>query len=393
MNKIQVIQVKTRRAMNDFIKLPHRLYQGDNCYVPDLDIDIRSAFDIRQNAGLEIAEMQAFVAYDERQQAVGRVAAIINHKANSKWNEKNVRFGMLEFIDDLRVSEALMEAVAKWGQERGMTHLQGPMGICDFDKEGMLIEDFDLVGSMNTIYNPPYYPQHLNQLGFEKAADWVQIQVKVPTTVPEKYARVARFCRNTMGMQLTTMTQRQIAKEDYGRQVFRLLNEAYSPLFGFTELSEGQIDQFVDKYLKMVDLQLVPIVFNDKHEMVGVAVTMGSLTDALRKSKGQLLPTGWWHLMRSLRWKREHQVELLLIAVRPDYQGKGINALFFDYLIPMFNKYGFDTAETGPQLEDNFKELSQWKPLDPKLVKRRRCYKKGILAPSAVCSVNGGLHT
>lgn len=379
MNNIQVKKVVTRKEMDDFIRLPRHLYKGNDCYVPDLDLDIRSTFDAKQNAGMEISDIQAFVAYDEQGHAVGRVAAIVNHAANSKWNEKNVRFGMLEFIDDPRVSEALMKTVANWGQERGMTHLLGPMGICDFDKEGMLIEDFDLVSSINTIYNPPYYPQHLTRLGFEKAADWVQIHVKVPPTVPDKYARVARFCRNTMGMQLTTMTHRQIEKEDYGRQVFRLLNEAYSPLFGYTELTERQIDQFVDKYLKMVDLRLVPVVFNDKHEMVGVAVTMGSLSDALRKSKGRLFPLGWWHLLRSLRWKREHQVELLLIAIRPDYQGRGVNALFFDYLIPMFNKFGFDSAETGPQLEDNFKELSQWKPLDPKVIKRRRCYKSSIL--------------
>lgn len=346
--------------------------------MPDLDIDIRRTFDRRHNAGLENSEMEAFVAYDDEGHAVGRVAAIVNHAANRKWQVRNVRFGMLEFIDDLRVSAALMEAVAEWGRKRGMDHMQGPMGIFDFDKEGMLVEDFDRVGSMITLYNPPYYPQHMERLGFKKEADWVQVLINVPPSVPGKYRRVADYCREAMGLSVTTLTRRQIEREGYGHEMFRLLNVAYSPLFGFTEMTEGQIDQFVSRYLKMVDLRMVPVVFNAEGEMVGVAVTMGSMSDALRKSRGRLFPLGWWHLLKSLRLKRERKVELLLIAVRPDLQGLGVNALFFDHLIPVFNRLGFEWAETGPQLEDNIKELTQWQPLEPKVVKRRRCYGRPV---------------
>ncbi|MGN0281041.1 MAG: N-acetyltransferase [Prevotella sp.] len=378
MKEIDVKRVTSRRQMNDFVNLPRHIYKGNTCYVPDLDLDIRQTFDSRHNAGLENSEMEAFVAYDEEGHTVGRVAAIVNHAANRKWQVRNVRFGMLEFIDDLRVSEALMEAVAQWGRERGMSHMQGPMGIFDFDKEGMLVDDFDLVSSMITLYNPPYYPQHMTRLGFEKEADWIQISIKVPQTVPAKYARVADYCRLAMGLTVTTLTRRQIESEGYGHKLFQLLNEAYSPLFGFTELTERQIDQFVSRYLNMIDLRMVPVVFDQKGDMVGVAVTMGSMNDALRKSRGRLLPMGWWHLLKSLKLKREKKAELLLIAVRPDLQGMGINALFFDHLIPIYNKLGFEWAETGPQLEDNVKELSQWKPLDPKIVKRRRCYGRSV---------------
>lgn len=378
MGKVTVKKVKTPTEMDDFVRLPHRLYAGSRQYVPDLDRDIRETFDPRKNAGLEYSDIQPFVAYDEEGTCVGRIAGIVNRRANEKWKNRNVRFGFIEFIDDPDVSEALLKAVEAWGREQGMTHIQGPMGIFDFDKEGMLVEDFDQMGSMITIYNPPYYPLHLEALGYEKEVDWVQVRIDVPKEVPAKYARVARLSKEMFGLKIRKLTDEDIHKRGYGKKVFELLNLAYSPLFGYTELTDKQIDSFLKRYLPLIDKRMLPVIEDEKGRIVGVTITMGSLSHALRKSGGRLLPFGWFHLLRALKWKHEDKAEMLLIAVHPDYQGLGVNALFFDELIPVYNRLGFRWAETGPQLESNIRELSQWKPLNPTFTKRRRCYMKAL---------------
>ncbi len=363
--------------MDDFVRLPRAIYAGNPCYVPDLEMDIRETFDPRKNAGLDFTDIRPFVAYDEAGRAVGRIAGIINHRANEKWGTRNVRFGFIEFVDDPRVSAALLGAVEQWGREQGMTRIQGPMGIFDFDKEGMLVEDFDQMGSMVTIYNPPYYPRHLEALGYAKEVDWVQVSIEVPAEVPAKYARVAGLSKEMFGLRVRKLNTKEV-HEGYGRRVFHLLNEAYAPLFGYTELSDRQIDDYLKRYVPLLDWRMLPVVENEQGELVGVAITMPSLSHALRKAKGRLFPFGWYHLVKGLKWKRESKAELFLIAVRPDYQGLGVNALFFADLIPVYNRLGFTHAETGPQLEHNVKELSQWKPLNPTLGKRRRCYQKDL---------------
>lgn len=378
MNEIDIRKVSTKKDLRDFVQLPYKLYAGNSCYVPDLESDIYNVFNPSQNSGLEFTDIMPFMAYDAQGNAVGRIVGIINHRANQKWNTRNVRFGLIEFVDDRKVSAALLSAVETWGKEHGMEQIQGPMGIFDFDKEGMLVEDFDQLSSMITIYNPPYYPAHLEALGYEKEVDWIQVCIEIPKEVPEKYARVARLSKEMFGLTVRKLTHADIYKRGYGRKVFELLNQAYAPLFGYTELSDRQIDEYVNRYLPLIDKRLIPVVENDKGEIVGVAITMGSLSHALQKAKGRLFPFGWYHLLKALKWKREEKVDMLLIAVRPDYQGLGVNALFFDDLIPIYNQYHFRYAETGPQLEDNVKELSQWGPLHPAYTKRRRCYKKKL---------------
>lgn len=378
MKEIKVKKVCTKHEMDEFVQFPHRLYAGCPYYVPDLDMDVRETFDAKKNVGLEFCDIQPFIAYDGSGQVVGRIAGIINHHANEKWHTRNVRFGFIEFIDDLDVSSALLAAVEQWGRKHGMEVIQGPMGIFDFDKEGMLVEDFDQVSSMITIYNYPYYPKHMEALGYEKEVDWVHVRVAVPEKVPAKYARVAKLSKEMFGLHVKKLTDEDISKGGYGRKVFQLLNVAYSPLFGYTELSDKQIDAYLKRYLPLLDKRLIPVVENEQGELIGVAITMPSLSYALQKTRGKLFPVGWFHLIRALKWKKEDKAELFLVAVRPDYQGLGVNALFFDDLIPIYNKCHFKWAETGPQLETNVKELSQWKPLHPSIIKRRRCYRKCI---------------
>ena len=362
--------------MSDFIGLPRKIYADCPQYVPDLDLDVRAMFRPKKNTALEFCDIQPFVAY-RGSEAVGRIVAIINRRANERWQRACVRFGFIEFEDDTEVSRGLLEAVGEWGRERGMQRIIGPLGITDFDKEGMLVEDFDLQGSMTSIYNPAYYPQHMQALGFQKEVDWLQVRINVPQEVPARYQRVAQYAREQVGLHVRKMTVEEL-KGDYSQRVFQLLNEAYAQLYGFTEFTPGQVRDFVHKYLNVLDLRLVPVVENEQGELVGVAVTMRSIADALRQSRGRLLPVSWFRLLKALRHPHSDGAEMLLVAVRQDYQGLGVNALFFDDLIPIYNQCGITWAETGPQLEDNMRVLSQWKPLNPTFVKRRRCFGKEI---------------
>lgn len=310
--------------------------------------------------------------------AVGRVMAIINRHANEKWKSNVVRFGYLDFIDDDEVSKALLDKVAEWGRACGMDTVQGPLGITDYDKEGMLMSDFGLLGSMFTYYNYPYYPMHMERLGYSKAVDWLSIRIAIPKELPAKYKRVANLSAEMFELKVRTLTKKEV-KNGYIHKIFDLLNTAFSPLFGFSEFSSEQAEEYMNMYLPLVDMRMIPVVENAQGETVAVAVTIGSLSHAMRHCHGRLLPFGWLSLLSSLKWKHEDTVELLLIAVRPDLQGLGITAMLFDHLFPVFKEYGFKWAETGPQLEDNFKELRQWNALNPEFVKRRRCWQKAIV--------------
>ena len=376
--KCTVKAVQTKRQMDDFVKLPRKIYKGNSCYVPDMESDVRGWFDPKHNPGLQHSEVAPFVAYDERGEVVGRIVGIINRKANEIWNGSCVRFGWIEFVDDTDVSAALLKAVEDWGRSKGMDSIQGPLGISDFDKEGMLIEDFDKMGSAITIYNPPYYPQHMVQHGFGKEVDWIQVKIEIPKEVPARFARVQKLVEEMYGLKVKKLTPKEVFKEGYGRKIFRLLNEAYSQLFGYTPHSDEEADAFVSQYIKMLDLKMLPMVEDEKGDLIACSITMPNLSRALQKSKGRMFPLGWYHLLRALKFKHEDEVELLLIAVHPEWQALGINALIFADLIPVFNEKGFRSAETGPMLEDNLKVLTQWKALNPTIYKRRRCFSKEI---------------
>ena len=376
--KCTIKAVQTKRQMDDFVKLPRKIYKGNSYYVPDLERDVRNWFDPKHNPGLQHSEVAPFVAYDEKGEPVGRIVGIINRKANEIWKGSCVRFGWIEFVDDADVSAALLKAVEDWGRSKGMDSIQGPLGISDFDKEGMLVEDFDKMGSAITIYNPPYYPEHMVQLGYGKEVDWVQVRIEIPKQVPPRFARAQKLVNEMYGLKVKKLTMPEVFKEGYGRKIFRLLNAAYSQLFGYTPHNEEEADAFVSGYIKMLDLRMLPMIEDNEGNLIACSITMPNLSRALQKSKGRLFPFGWYHLWRALKFKHEEEVELLLIAVHPEWQALGINALIFADLIPVFNEKGFRYAETGPMLEDNLKVLTQWKALNPTTYKRRRCFSKEI---------------
>lgn len=379
MQAIHITPVESKKDLKSFIHFNYDLYKNNEYAVPELALDLMNTFSKKKNAALEFCDFQLFLAKREGK-VVGRIAAIINHKANKVWETKEVRFGWIDFIEDTAVSKALLDTVEKWGKERGMKKMVGPLGFTDFDREGMLIEGFDRLGTMSTYYNYPYYPQHMEQHAMEKEIDWVERYVACPDEIPEKYARISALVAKRSGLRVKKLqNMKEVMRENWGHKIFRLINDSYSPLFGYSPLSEKQIDQLVNTYMPLVDLRMQSLILNEADELVGVGISMPSIVRALQKARGQLLPFGWWHLLKALKWKHEDGVELLLIAIRPDYQSKGVNALIFNDLIPVYQEMGFKWAETNPQLEDNFQSQAQWEYLNPIVHKRRRCYKRNII--------------
>ncbi len=364
--------------MEKFIRFNYRLYKDNAFSVPDLFDDMLNTFNKKKNAAFEFCEADYFMAYKD-DKLVGRVAAIINTKANEKWNKKEVRFGWIDFIDDLEVSDALLKAVEEWGKARGMEYIQGPLGFTDFDAEGMLIEGFDQLSTMATIYNYPYYPEHMTKLGYEKDADWVEYKIYIPEAVPEKHQRISELIQRKYNLKIKKYTSSKKIAKDYGQKIFELMNEAYSPLYGYSALSQRQIDQYVKMYLPILDLRMVTLITDANDELVCVGVSMPSLSRALQKANGRLLPFGWYHLLKALFMKhRAPMLDLLLVAVKPEYQNKGVNALLFSDLIPTYRKLGFIFAESNPELELNGKVQAQWDYFKTEQHKRRRAFIKKI---------------
>lgn len=310
---------------------------------------------------------------------MGRVAAIINHKANRTWNKKDVRFGWIDFIDDAEVSEALMRTVEQWGKERGMTHIQGPLGFTDFDAEGMLIEGFDQLSTMSTTYNYPYYSTHIERMGFEKDADWVEYKIYIPDDIPDKHKRISELIQRKYNLNVVKCTSARTLAKKYGQAIFELMNEAYRPLYGYSALSQRQIDQYIRMYLPIIDLRMVTLITDADDRLIAVGLSMPSLSKALQKSNGRLLPLGWYYLGKTIFLKRYPKIlDLLLVAVKPEYQNKGVNALLFSDLIPVYRKLGFEYAESNPELEMNGKVQAQWEYFKTEQHKRRRCFVKEI---------------
>ncbi|WP_337482573.1 N-acetyltransferase [Prevotellamassilia timonensis] len=375
---VEIKKVTTKSELKRFIRFNYEFYKDNPYSVPDLYDDMLNTFSPKKNAAFEFCEADYFLALRDGK-IVGRVAAIINRRANETWNRKTVRFGWIDFVDDMEVSTALIDTVKQWGKERGMTEIEGPLGFTDMDAEGMLVEGFDQLSTMATIYNYPYYPQHMERLGLSKSADWVEMKIYVPDAIPEKHRRISDIIAKRYNLHIRKLkSKKEVRQSGVAHDIFRLINDAYTPLFGYSRMTERQIDQYVKMYVPVLDLRMVSIVENEQNEIVAVGISMASLSRALQKAKGRLLPFGWYHLLKALMWKRPKVLDLLLVAVRPDYQGKGVNALLFTDLIPVYKELGFEYAESNPELEMNEKVQNQWQYFKTEQHKRRRCFKADI---------------
>ncbi len=377
---VEIKKVQTKKDLKTFIEFHYDLYAGNEYDVPNLFSDDMNTLRKDKNAAFDFCEAEYFLAYKDGKLA-GRVAAIINHRANEKWQTKSVRFGWIDFIDDIEVSGTLFKAVEDYGKAHGMEQMIGPLGFTDFDPEGMLTFGFDELGTMATIYNYPYYPEHMEKhQGFVKDNDYVEFKIFVPEEVPEKMRKISEMIMKRYNLHIRTLTKKEIFEGGMGKKIFGLINDTFKDLYGFSELSEKQIDQYVNMYLPLADLNLIPVVEDwstEEHKLVGVGITIPSLSRALQKCRrGRLLPFGWWHVLRSLKMHKTNIVDLEMIGVLPEYRSKGVNALMFYHLIPWYNRYGIEWGESQVEMETNENVQSQWSYFNTVNHKRRRCYKK-----------------
>ncbi|WP_278820394.1 N-acetyltransferase [Hoylesella nanceiensis] len=383
MTSITIKKVETKEDLKAFIEFHYDLYEGNEYDVPNLYSDEVNTLSKDKNAAFDFCVADYYLAIRDNK-VVGRVAAIINNKANEKWDQKRVRFGWIDFIEDKEVLEALLKAVEDFGKAHGMNEIVGPLGFTDMDPEGMLTWGFDQLGTMPTIYNYDYYPRLLESLpGYEVDNKYVEYKLFVPDTVPEKYAKIAEMIQNRYNLRIKKLTKKDVFEGGYGKKIFELINSTYKDLYGFSELSQKQIDQYINMYFPFADLSLITLVEDASadNKLVGIGITLPSLSEALQKcKKGRLLPFGWFHLLRAIKFHKTKIVDLLLIGVLPEYRMKGVNALIFADLIPRYQAYGFEWGETQVEMETNTNVQSQWETLNPVMHKRRNCYKKVLNA-------------
>ncbi|MDE6576969.1 MAG: N-acetyltransferase [Muribaculaceae bacterium] len=366
----------TKDNLRIFTQFQIDLYKGNPYYVPPLISDDVATLLPEKNPAFEFCEAAYFMAFRDGK-AVGRIAGILNKQVNEHHKTQNARFGFIDFIDDPEVSEALLKAVEDWARKKGMKKLIGPLGFTDLDHEGMLIEGFQELGTMATIYNHAYYAEHLERLGYKKDSDWVEFLIDVPDKVPEKMSRIAEIVKKKYNLKVLKYKSRNRIKSEYGRALFHLINDAYDGLYEYSHLTERQIEYYIDVYLGLLNLDLVTLIVDKQGHLVGVGISMPSMSKALQKSMGKMLPFGWFHLLKGLKGKND-KVDLLLVAVKPEYQNKGVNALLFADLIPVYQRYGYKQAESNPEMETNSKVQNQWEYFDYRQHRRRRSFYKNL---------------
>jgi len=384
MSAIEIRRVANKRDLKAFIELHYELYKGNKYDAPNLYSGELKTLSKDKNSAFEFCEAEYFLAYKDGQ-LVGRVAAIINHRYNEQWQRKAVRFGWIDLINDVDVMRALLTAVEDYGRQKGMTEVIGPLGFTDMDPEGMLIEGFNELGTMATIYNYDYYPKLMEQMeGYKKDNDYVEYKAFVPKEgMPEKFKKVAEMVQKRYNLHCPQIKRSQVFGPDgYGRKVLTVVNQTFANLYGYSQMTDRQIDEYVNEYFKFFSMDMLCVIEDwntPDHKVVGVGISIPSLTKALQKCrKGRLWPFGWWHVLRALKFHKTDVVDCLLVGVLPEYRPKGANALLFYTLIPIYQKYGFKWGETHVHMESNTAVQAQWQYLENEQHKRRRCYVKEI---------------
>jgi len=372
---VEIRRVESLRELRQFISFPVRLYREETNYVPAPRLDEVRTLRKDKNPAFEFCEAEYWTAWRDGK-LVGRIAGIINHRYIEKWGNKWARFGWIDFIDDSEVSEKLLEAVEEWAASKGMSAVHGPLGFTDLDREGMLVDGFGELATLATIYNYPYYPQHLERLGYHKDVDWLQFQIFTPKEIPEKVQRVTDLLAKRSGVHLYEWTDKRVLVKKFGRELFHLIDETYSMLYGTSPLTERQVDTYIKQYLGFVDPRFTKILVDDQERLIGFGISMPSLSKAFYRSRGRLFPTGWYYVLQAL--KHPQVLDLYLVSVRPDYQSRGVLAIVMNALQRSALEAGVEYAETNLELEDNVKVQSIWKDYPKRQHKRNRVYKKEL---------------
>ena len=373
---VTVEEVKTKKELKLFVNYPNVLYKNCPQYVPSFYDDDMSDWDRTKNPAFDYCDAKCFLAYRDGK-VVGRIGAIISHKANEKWGKKQMRFSQVDFIDDYEVSEALFRAVEEYAAEMGCNEVHGPLGFTDLDREGMLVEGFDKRSMFITYYSHPYYIEHLSRLGYGKSIDWIENYLTVPddSKMMEMLGKLANRSLERYGLHIARLKNRR-AYEPYIQKVFELVNLAYAHLYGTVDLTEKQIKRYAKKFIPLINPDLVCFVLDKDENLVAFGVVAPSMAEAMKKCNGKLFPFGWMGILRAL--SVNDTIDMFLVAVHPDYQSTGINSILLHHVCKGCIKMGIRYAETGPMLETNTRIHSQWKMFSPVQHKRRRCFIKSL---------------
>lgn len=372
---LEIHEVTTLGDLRRFVRFQLELYRNHPYFIPPLSFDELNTLRRDRNPAFAESEACYWLAWRDGR-VVGRIAAIVCGPFIKKWGEQTGRFGWFDFVDDAEVSAALLAKAEGWLHGRGMTALVGPMGFSDLDKEGLLIEGFEELGTMPMLYNYPYYAAHLERLGYRKDADWIEFEIKVPEAIPEKALRVQELIAKRSGVQLLEWKHGREIARGYGRELFELIDEAYAGLYGTVPLSEAQVSAYTKQYLGYIDPRFTKLVVDADGRLVCFAIAMPSLSRALQRARGRLFPFGWWHLLRALR--KPDGMDMYLVAVRKEYQSRGVVALLMTSLTADCIKAGIRTAETAGELETNHAVQSIWNDYEKRQHKRRRVYRKDL---------------
>lgn len=370
MNNIIIKEVKTKKDLKQFVNFPIKLYKDNENYIPALQADEKNMFNRQKNYAYEYCESIEILAF-KNNEVVGRLVGIINHKYNDKIKGKHLRFSHFDVIDDFEVTKAMFEYIGKWGKEKGMTEFNGPIGFTDLDRQGMLIEGFDKIGMSITNYNFPYYLDHMDKLGLKKDVDWVEYIVNMPQTIDPRIEKVNNALLKRFGFKLLKFKNLK-GVMPYIYKAFDIYNEAFYALHGTVFLTKKQIDALIKQFAPAINFDYLPIIVDKDDNVVGFAILAPSIAKASRKAKGKMLPFGWYHLLKAL--KHNDTLEMYLVAIKPEYQGFGLNAILMSDITKCAMKNGVKYAETGPELEDNYKVRSQWENYDAQIIRKRRCY-------------------
>jgi len=369
---IDLKEVQTKSDMRKFIDFPVKLYRNNPYYVPAMKNDELKTLSSTSNPAFEFCKARYWLAYKDNKIA-GRVAAIVNQHHIDKWKQPYMRFGWLDFVDDYEVSKALIKAVEDWARELGLDAVHGPLGFTNLDREGMLVEGFNELATLATSYNYPYYPKHVEQLGYRKDIDYVEFEITIPSEANQKVSRIAEIALKRNNLTLFVPKTKQDLLP-FARECLALMNDEYSHIYGTISLTEKQIDAYVDQYFGLIDPEFTSVVVNQENKLVAFGITMPSLSKAMQKCGGKLFPFGWYYILRDLR--KNDRADLLLVAVSRAYQGLGVNAVLMDQISKFFIQRGIRLAESNPEMETNLNVQSQWQFFDSRQHKRRRCYIK-----------------
>lgn len=372
---VEIREVLSRKDLKKWVDFPNKLYKKVDAYVPFLMMDEMATFTPKSNPAYEFCETKLYLAYKDNK-IVGRIAGLINNSANAKWDTKTIRFTRFDFIDDYEVSKGLFEKVVSWGKERGLTSIMGPIGFTDMDHEGMLVEGFEEFNMSITFYNHPYYIKHMEKLKLKKDIDWVEYQLTVPSAIDPRLEKMSDYLIKRNGYELVMYKDRKTLSSDAFR-AFKVIDEAFAKLYGTCPLTDAVINKAVGDYIPLVNLKYICSIKNKDGEIIGFAVLVPSIAKALKKSNGRAFPFGLFRMLKALKGKND-TLEMFFIAVKPEYQKKGIPAIIMSTMLKMCIDNGVKYCETGPELEVNEDVQGLWKGFEARQHKRRRCWKKDI---------------